>query len=153
MLLLCGVFCRHECPVRLASAVGGQCWENSQHTVQGSGSCPQDRPDAQHTRYKLKQWHCYKTLFRSSVSSVSAVSFSDNFFFFYSDNTFINPQLQKIFERVRQSADFMPIWQMNVSLIFLFLTRINVWQDWFSPGSEKSLFDQHSHLHFWHWIK
>jgi len=29
------------------------------------------------------------------------------------DNTFINPQLQKIFERVRQSADFMPVWQMN----------------------------------------
>uniref|UniRef100_A0A667XY63 Coenzyme Q8B n=1 Tax=Myripristis murdjan TaxID=586833 RepID=A0A667XY63_9TELE len=29
------------------------------------------------------------------------------------DNSFINPQLQKIFERVRQSADFMPIWQMN----------------------------------------
>ncbi|MBN3278026.1 COQ8B kinase, partial [Polyodon spathula] len=29
------------------------------------------------------------------------------------DNTFINPQLQKIFERVRQSADFMPAWQMT----------------------------------------
>ncbi|XP_073348910.1 atypical kinase COQ8B, mitochondrial [Pagrus major] len=29
------------------------------------------------------------------------------------DNAFINPQLQKIFERVRQSADFMPAWQMN----------------------------------------
>ncbi|XP_034023767.1 atypical kinase COQ8B, mitochondrial [Thalassophryne amazonica] len=29
------------------------------------------------------------------------------------DNTFINPHLQKIFERVRQSADFMPTWQMN----------------------------------------
>ncbi|XP_026081851.1 atypical kinase COQ8B, mitochondrial-like [Carassius auratus] len=29
------------------------------------------------------------------------------------DNTFINPQLQKIFERVRQSADFMPAWQMH----------------------------------------
>ncbi|XP_027011326.2 atypical kinase COQ8B, mitochondrial [Tachysurus fulvidraco] len=27
------------------------------------------------------------------------------------DNSFINPQLQKIFERVRQSADFMPAWQ------------------------------------------
>ncbi|XP_051900158.1 atypical kinase COQ8B, mitochondrial isoform X2 [Pristis pectinata] len=27
------------------------------------------------------------------------------------DNSFINPQLQQIFERVRQSADFMPIWQ------------------------------------------
>uniref|UniRef100_A0A8C5BU53 Coenzyme Q8B n=1 Tax=Gadus morhua TaxID=8049 RepID=A0A8C5BU53_GADMO len=35
--------------------------------------------------------------------------------FWYSppDNSFINPQLQKIFERVRQSADFMPPWQMN----------------------------------------
>ncbi|KAA0701826.1 Atypical kinase COQ8B, mitochondrial [Triplophysa tibetana] len=29
------------------------------------------------------------------------------------DNSFISPQLQKIFERVRQSADFMPAWQMN----------------------------------------
>ncbi|KAM9801532.1 atypical kinase COQ8B, mitochondrial [Neosynchiropus ocellatus] len=29
------------------------------------------------------------------------------------DNAFINPQLQKIFERVRQSADFMPSWQMT----------------------------------------
>ncbi|KAM6931796.1 atypical kinase COQ8B, mitochondrial [Lycodopsis pacificus] len=29
------------------------------------------------------------------------------------DNNFINPQLQRIFERVRQSADFMPAWQMN----------------------------------------
>ncbi|XP_068172727.1 atypical kinase COQ8B, mitochondrial isoform X2 [Antennarius striatus] len=29
------------------------------------------------------------------------------------DNSFINPQLQRIFERVRQSADFMPTWQMN----------------------------------------
>lgn len=35
------------------------------------------------------------------------------------DNTFINPQLQKIFERVRQSADFMPSWQMNVSVAVL----------------------------------
>ncbi|XP_006627695.2 atypical kinase COQ8B, mitochondrial [Lepisosteus oculatus] len=29
------------------------------------------------------------------------------------DSSFINPQLQKIFERVRQSADFMPAWQMT----------------------------------------
>ncbi|KAK9961908.1 hypothetical protein ABG768_007306 [Culter alburnus] len=29
------------------------------------------------------------------------------------DNSFISPQLQKIFERVRQSADFMPAWQMH----------------------------------------
>ncbi len=33
------------------------------------------------------------------------------------DNSLINPQLQKIFERVRQSADFMPIRQMNKVLI------------------------------------
>ncbi|XP_038549526.1 atypical kinase COQ8B, mitochondrial [Micropterus salmoides] len=32
------------------------------------------------------------------------------------DNSFINPQLQKIFERVRQSADFMPAWQMTKAL-------------------------------------
>ncbi|XP_033486766.2 atypical kinase COQ8B, mitochondrial [Epinephelus lanceolatus] len=29
------------------------------------------------------------------------------------DNNFISPQLQRIFERVRQSADFMPTWQMT----------------------------------------
>uniref|UniRef100_A0A671PV33 Coenzyme Q8B n=1 Tax=Sinocyclocheilus anshuiensis TaxID=1608454 RepID=A0A671PV33_9TELE len=29
------------------------------------------------------------------------------------DNSFINPQLQKMFERARQSADFMPAWQMH----------------------------------------
>ncbi|KAH9514230.1 Atypical kinase coq8a, mitochondrial, partial [Bulinus truncatus] len=33
------------------------------------------------------------------------------------DNSFINPQLQSIFERVRQSADFMPVWQMKKALI------------------------------------
>lgn len=29
------------------------------------------------------------------------------------DNTVISPELQKIFERVRQSADFMPTWQIE----------------------------------------
>ncbi|XP_013419648.1 atypical kinase COQ8A, mitochondrial isoform X1 [Lingula anatina] len=29
------------------------------------------------------------------------------------DNTMINPELAKIFDRVRQSADFMPAWQME----------------------------------------
>ncbi|XP_063289276.1 atypical kinase COQ8B, mitochondrial isoform X2 [Pelobates fuscus] len=29
------------------------------------------------------------------------------------DNSFISPELQRIFERVRQSADFMPTWQMT----------------------------------------
>lgn len=33
------------------------------------------------------------------------------------DNSFINPQLQTIFERVRQSADFMPAWQMKKALV------------------------------------
>ena len=30
------------------------------------------------------------------------------------DNAFISPELQKIFERVRDSADFMPRWQLEV---------------------------------------
>lgn len=30
------------------------------------------------------------------------------------DNAFISPELQQIFERVRQSADFMPDWQLQV---------------------------------------
>ncbi|CAG0894531.1 unnamed protein product [Darwinula stevensoni] len=33
------------------------------------------------------------------------------------DNSFINPQLQQVFERVRQSADFMPVRQMERVLI------------------------------------
>ena len=36
-----------------------------------------------------------------------------------SDDAFINPQLAKIFERVRQSADFMPIKQMTVGSVAL----------------------------------
>lgn len=33
------------------------------------------------------------------------------------DNALINPQLQKIFERVRESADFMPVRQMESVLV------------------------------------
>uniref|UniRef100_A0A3P8W9N1 Coenzyme Q8B n=1 Tax=Cynoglossus semilaevis TaxID=244447 RepID=A0A3P8W9N1_CYNSE len=33
------------------------------------------------------------------------------------DNSFIHPQLQSIFERVRKNADFMPTWQMNKVLV------------------------------------
>lgn len=29
------------------------------------------------------------------------------------DDTMISPELQRIFERVRQSADFMPAWQVE----------------------------------------
>ncbi|XP_072166914.1 atypical kinase COQ8B, mitochondrial-like [Diadema setosum] len=29
------------------------------------------------------------------------------------DNALISPELQRVFERVRQSADFMPVWQME----------------------------------------
>ena len=35
-------------------------------------------------------------------------------FLFHVDNAFISPELQKIFERVRDSADFMPRWQLEV---------------------------------------
>ncbi|XP_035697718.1 atypical kinase COQ8B, mitochondrial-like [Branchiostoma floridae] len=33
------------------------------------------------------------------------------------DNSMMNPQLQRIFERVRQSADFMPLWQLEKVLV------------------------------------
>lgn len=43
------------------------------------------------------------------------------------DDAFINPQLAKIFDRVRQSADFMPIKQMTVSpSVFFFSTSTSV---------------------------
>lgn len=34
--------------------------------------------------------------------------------FIFLDDAFINPQLAKIFDRVRQNADFMPTKQMMV---------------------------------------
>ncbi|ODM99712.1 AarF domain-containing protein kinase 4 [Orchesella cincta] len=33
------------------------------------------------------------------------------------DNSMINPQLQKVFERVRHAADFMPLWQMERMMV------------------------------------
>lgn len=43
-------------------------------------------------------------------------SFTELFSVLPSDDAFINPQLAKIFERVRQSADFMPTKQMMVNI-------------------------------------
>jgi len=34
------------------------------------------------------------------------------------DSSLISPELQNLFERVRQSADFMPQWQMEVLSLF-----------------------------------
>lgn len=51
---------------------------------------------------------------RAALKTSNSEMFS---LFFFLDNSFINPQLQKIFERVRQSADFMPSWQMKVSVL------------------------------------
>ena len=40
---------------------------------------------------------------------------------FFADNAFISPELQTIFERVRDSADFMPRWQLEVCSYFTLL--------------------------------
>lgn len=32
------------------------------------------------------------------------------------DNSVLSPQLQAAFERVRQAADFMPVWQVEASI-------------------------------------
>ncbi|XP_076028709.1 atypical kinase COQ8B, mitochondrial-like isoform X3 [Oratosquilla oratoria] len=49
------------------------------------------------------------------------------------DNALINPQLQKIFERARQSADFMPAWQLENALVKEFgpdwRTRVSSFDD------------------------
>lgn len=42
------------------------------------------------------------------------------------DNAFISPELQKIFERVRDSADFMPQWQLEKVLVKEFGAK---WRD------------------------
>ena len=39
----------------------------------------------------------------------------------FADNAFISPELQTIFERVRDSADFMPRWQLEVCSYFTLL--------------------------------
>lgn len=36
------------------------------------------------------------------------------------DNNLLSPQLQKAFERVRQSADFMPAWQLEVPNLYMY---------------------------------
>ena len=77
----------------------------------------------------------------SRVLPVSQFSYNFLVYFPLSDNTFINPQLQKIFERVRQSADFMPTWQMNVSIIC-------PWHSWI-VNSVKSLKGQGCSVCFW----
>ena len=40
------------------------------------------------------------------------------------DETLLSPALQKIFERVRQSADFMPFWQTEVRIVHRFFPFI-----------------------------
>lgn len=42
-----------------------------------------------------------------------------NYDMFNLDNTMISPELQRIFERVRDGADFMPLWQLEVIIIFI----------------------------------
>ncbi|KAL0972780.1 hypothetical protein UPYG_G00194660 [Umbra pygmaea] len=49
----------------------------------------------------------------STLCKVRGAALKIGQMFSIQDNAFISPQLQKIFERVRQSADFMPAWQMN----------------------------------------
>ncbi|XP_064622079.1 atypical kinase COQ8B, mitochondrial-like [Lineus longissimus] len=50
------------------------------------------------------------------------------------DNSLINPQLQRIFDRVRQSADFMPLWQMKKALVAEFGPN---WKDKVEEFDEK----------------
>jgi hypothetical protein len=42
---------------------------------------------------------------------------------FITDNSLINPEIAKIFDRVRQSADFMPTWQMMVNCFVVYYEK------------------------------
>ena len=53
----------------------------------------------------------------SSIYFCGSFSIADSF---STDNTMMPPEWQKIFDRVRASADFMPTWQIEVSS-YLFL--------------------------------
>jgi len=51
---------------------------------------------------------------RSASDNIALLLIVMLFLFFHLDNAFISPELQTIFERVRDSADFMPRWQLEV---------------------------------------
>jgi len=54
---------------------------------------------------------------RSASDNIALLLIVMLFLFFHLDNAFISPELQTIFERVRDSADFMPRWQLEKVLI------------------------------------
>lgn len=65
----------------------------------------------------FKNCSYFLDLYAIAISDIGNVK---PFCYFIEDNSLINPDLQKVFERVRQSADFMPVWQMEVSMSLLF---------------------------------
>ena len=56
-----------------------------------------------------------KELLDNSFKCYEPIPIFPYYFLLIPDNSFIDPKIQKIFDRVRQSADFMPSWQMKVS--------------------------------------
>ena len=66
-----------------------------------------------------KAWYvaCYQSgagVREMSVLSWIVLLVPIGFYIFLPDNSMLNQDLQRIFERVRRSADFMPKWQMEV---------------------------------------
>ena len=68
----------------------------------------------------IQGWYCLVSLVLLTILQIFSL-FQYSLYYLelsiglhFVDNSMINPQLQKIFERVRQSADFMPTWQMTV---------------------------------------
>lgn len=60
--------------------------------------------------------HCYMNLFIfHTILNVVGAALKIGQILSIQDNNIISPQLQKAFERVRQSADFMPSWQVEVN--------------------------------------
>lgn len=92
--------------------VRGQRRANRADPVHRAGRRPQGWPDAQYPGYGGGTL----THLLSSTHTPAPPSSSSPLPTVSQDNSLISPQLQRIFERVRQSADFMPRWQMLVSV-------------------------------------
>lgn len=102
---------------------------NDQYSCQFGSCCCWSRKPINKPENAINNAVCTTSLNAIFYVMVSKLNHCGLFPFFFLDSTFISPELQKIFERVRNGADFMPKWQLEVMVnIFLFyLSEVSWW--------------------------
>ena len=83
-------------------SVGEERGEDCQYDVSSARRCTEARANDQHSGL--------------GYSGGRRKTARDPLPYLYVDTTLVSPEVQKLFERVRNSADFMPLWQMNVRI-------------------------------------